>query len=94
VWFVLVVEDIVDVVEVEVENVVVVSVDVNIDDVELLSWAAGAPGAEPAGAPELGAYWFCAYAAIPPETSMSIAATVRIWSLPEFTCMLLRMCGL
>ena len=34
--------------------------------------------------------WACAYAAIPPETMTSIAATVRIWSLPAFTFMLLR----
>jgi hypothetical protein len=93
VWFALVVvdvEEIVDVVEVEVEKVVVVSVDSNIDDVELSSLAADAPGAAAAGVPGLGAYWFCAYAAIPPETRTSIAATVRICSLPAFTCMLLR----
>lgn len=52
VWFSPVVEEIVDVLE-EVENVVVVSVDVNIDDEELSPWAA-ATGA--AGVPILGAY--------------------------------------
>lgn len=51
-WFSPVVEEIVDVLE-EVENVVVVSVDVNIDDEELSPWAA-ATGA--AGVPILGAY--------------------------------------
>jgi len=88
VWFSLVVEEIVDVVEVEVEKVVVVSVDVNIDDAELSS--AAATGA--AGVPVLGAYVLCAYAAIPPDTKTSIAATVRSCSLPAFTCMLLRIC--
>jgi len=94
VWLslVVVVVEIVLVVEVEVEKVVSVSVDANIDGVELLSLAADATGAAAAGVPEL-ADWFCAYAAIPPETMTSIAATVRIWSLPAFTCMLLRICS-
>ena len=96
VWLVLVVvdvEEIVLVVEVEVENVVSVSVDVNIDDVWLPSWSLAGTGADAAGVPELGAYWAWAYAAIPPETITSIAATVRIWSFPAFTCMLLRIWG-
>ena len=82
VWFAVVV----DVVEVVVDVELVV-------DVEFVSLLAKAIGAPPAGVLADEADWACAYAAIPPEIRTSIAATVRIWSLPAFTCMLLRTPG-
>src|SRR5271169_6804167 len=74
VW--LAVVEVVDVdVEVEVEFVDEV-------DVEFVSPPASATGTPPAGVLLAEADWACAYAAIPPETITSIAATVRIWSFP------------
>lgn len=81
---VVVVELVEDVEDVEVEFVVVV---------EFVSLPANATGVAAAGRPPDDADWFTAYAAIPPETRTSIAATVRICSLPAFSCMLLRTCG-
>jgi hypothetical protein len=90
VWFAVVVEavDVTVVVDVEFVDDDVEFVDD--EDVEFVSPAANVIGARPAGVLAEPADWACAYAAIPPETRTSIAATVRIWSLPAFTCMLLR----
>jgi hypothetical protein len=76
-----------------VVNVVVVAAGSTWSGAEPLSLVVGALDAEegvpvvPVGEND----WFCAYAAIPPETMTSIAATVRIWSLPALICMLLRL---
>lgn len=77
-------------VTVELEEVVWVDVDVVVEEeVELV---VSGTSATCAGADALAADtdWFFAYAAIPPETRTSIAATVRSWSLPLFTCMFVR----
>ena len=83
-------------VEVDVELVEVELVEVELVDVVVVEFVvsgASAKCAAPEG--EFAAWndWLCAYAAIPPETRTIMAATVRSWSLPALTCMLLRIRG-
>ncbi len=65
----------------------VVDADVLVDDDELVVLVEELWDAAAAGASDLELSWACAYAAIPPEIRTSIAAAVRIWSLPVSTCM-------